>query len=619
MEKRILVVLLLWLSVCNAFALDVLQVGVLQNDDQYLQGANLEIFEDTSGKLTIEQVSSPEFSSRFIEHNSRKHFAYIKHTSSVYWVRFKIQKSGAQTGHYIFENLDLHIDQFEFFRPDPLDSTKYKSATAGYILPFSLREYPHKNFVFDISPGVNPQMYYVKIQSRSHNPFIFKIKSTTSFAHYALNEYYLLGMFYGILAIMAVYNLLMYFSLKDRVFLYYVFYVICSCIIALGEDGTGFQHLWPSYPEFNKYISNFAPLLLMLSFALYSRSFLELRKVLPTMDTIVNGVVGVYIVLFILNIFIPGFTLDFPLYIFPFIVIYIASLLCLRKGLRQARYYIVGYSFLLFSILLMVLRITGLFHEDWIIMVYSFNIGLVFEIVILSFALGDRIKIIRRDNERAQSRIIEQLKENEKLKDQINSELEELVHERTKEIEDKNKELEGAYEEIQRMNELLDADNKELKTNVNELTKARVLAKELGFDEFSQIFPDKDSCLKYLEDLKWAKGYTCKKCGNTKWCKGKGDYFRRCTKCRYDESPTAYTIFHKLKFPVTKAFYMLFLVYANKGKITSIELSQILTLRQSTCWNFSRKITDMMKSKKKSGEHEPEGWGSLVLDPENAD
>lgn len=617
MEKRIVVVLLLWLTVGYASALDILRVGE-KNEDTTLVGVNLEVLEDPSNTLSVQEVASSSYDSHFKQHIAKKN-DYIVHVNSTYWLRFTIQNVNPLGGHYIFENLDLHIDEFEFFRPDPQHPGKFITVKSGYFLPFDAREYPHKNFVFDIAAGGEPQTFYVKVKSHSHNPFIFKIKSTTSFAHYALNEYYLLGMFYGILAIMAVYNLLMYFSLKDRVYLYYVFYVLCSCIIALGEDGTGFQYLWPNYPLMNKYISSFAPLLLMLSFALYSRSFLELKKVIPYMDTVVNVVVAIYVVLFILNIFIPGFTLDFPLYIFPFIVIYIASVLCLKKGLRQARYYIVGYSFLLFSIVLMILRITGLFHEDWIVMVYSFNIGLVFEIVILSFALGDRIKIIRRENERAQSRIIEQLKENEKLKDQINSELEELVKERTKEIEEKSKELEVAYEEIQRMNELLDADNKELKTNVNELTKARVLAKELGFDEFSQIFPDKDSCLKYLEDLKWAKGYSCKKCGNTKWCKGKGDYFRRCTKCRYDESPTAYTIFHKLKFPVTKAFYMLFLVYANKGKITSIELSQILQLRQSTCWNFSRKITDMMKSKKKAGEHEPEGWGSLVLDPENAD
>jgi hypothetical protein len=61
---------------------------------------------------------------------------------------------------------------------------------------------------------------------------------------------------------------------------------------------------------------------------------------------------------------------------------------------------------------------------------------------------------------------------------------------------------------------------------------------------------------------------------------------------------------------------MLFLVYANKEKITSLELSQILTLRQSTCWNFNKKINEALKNKKKGTEGEVDGWGQLVLDPE---
>jgi hypothetical protein len=269
---------------------------------------------------------------------------------------------------------------------------------------------------------------------------------------------------------------------------------------------------------------------------------------------------------------------------------------------------------------LLILRMGGFIHWDSIFTVYSFNIGIVFEIMMLSFALGDRIRIIRAENARNTQLVIDQLKINADLKDELNRDLEAKVLERTAQLEEKNQELEGAYEEIQRMNQLLDADNKDLKKNVKELTKARVLLKDVDFSEFSNIFPDKESCLSHLTELKWAKGYSCKKCGNEKWCKGKDDYSKRCTKCRYDESATAYTIFHKLKFPITKAFYMLFLLYANKEKITSLELSEILDLRQSTCWSFSRKIIEMQsKTRKKGSDQAVDGWSNLVLDPEGTD
>ena len=63
---------------------------------------------------------------------------------------------------------------------------------------------------------------------------------------------------------------------------------------------------------------------------------------------------------------------------------------------------------------------------------------------------------------------------------------------------------------------------------------------------------------------------------------------------------------------------MLFLVYANKGKITSAELSSILDLRQNTCWKFSKKIKERLKNTKlKQSTVEKQGldgWASLVLD-----
>jgi len=608
------ILLLMFLSVSSLQALDVLNIDEKRSEDYDLRGAQLEILEDVSNSLTIQDLVSGKLDKQFVMHDGRTKFAFIKNTAATYWIRFKIKAATPLHKHFVLENRDLHIDDFELYKPGY--DGEYIKGKAGFALPFGLRDYPHKNFVFDLSLSNDVQTYYVKVKSHNHNPFILKVKSTSNFALYALNEYYLLGMFYGIIAIMAIYNLLMFFSLRDKVYLYYVIYVLCCGIISLGEDGTGFQYIWPGHPSLNASISLVAPLLLMVSFAVYAKSFLELKRIVPFMNKILSAIILFYIGFFLLDILVLNIRLDFPLYIIPFLVIYISSFMCFKKGLRQARYFIVGYSFMFISIVFLIFRMSGIIRWDDIFTVYSFNIGIVFEILILSFALGDRIKIIKAENEVAQDKIIEQLQVNEKLKDQVNRELEEKVNERTSELNSKHKELESAYEEINRMNQLLDEDNKVLKTNVKELTKARVLMKEVDFAEFSNIFPDKDSCLKYLEDLKWARGYKCKKCGNTKWCKGKDDFSKRCTKCRYDESPTAYTIFHKLKFPIVKAFYMLFLVYANKEKITSLELSEILTLRQSTCWNFNKKINEAMKNKKKTHDGDIDGWAQLVLDPE---
>ena len=72
--------------------------------------------------------------------------------------------------------------------------------------------------------------------------------------------------------------------------------------------------------------------------------------------------------------------------------------------------------------------------------------------------------------------------------------------------------------------------------------------------EFQQKFSDQNSCLQYLAELKWKDGYVCNKCGCKSFTKGYHPFARRCSSCRYDESASAHTVFHNLKFSLQKAF-----------------------------------------------------------------
>lgn len=120
--------------------------------------------------------------------------------------------------------------------------------------------------------------------------------------------------------------------------------------------------------------------------------------------------------------------------------------------------------------------------------------------------------------------------------------------------------------------------------------------KSLSLFEFQKRFPDEASCYNYMVKLKWDEGYTCKRCGNTKYCAGLNDYDRQCTKCRYIESATAGTLFHQVKFSILKAFYIVYYVSTSKKGITSTELSRKLELRQKTCWLFKQKVMKAMES-----------------------
>jgi len=255
--------------------------------------------------------------------------------------------------------------------------------------------------------------------------------------------------------------------------------------------------------------------------------------------------------------------------------------------------------------------------------------------VFLSFAIGDQVRILKKKKDEAQRKIMEQMTVNAQLKDALNEELEIQVAKRTQEVVLKSKEvfeksavieaqnqelqhknelLEKQAEEISRMNVLLEKDNISLKSNIETANTARTMLTELSFEEFSVKYPDQESCLKFLAELKWQKGYQCTKCGNDHYAVDEVNYSRRCSKCRYKESPMFNTIFENNKIPLNKAFYMVYLIYFSKGVISSPKLSEKSQIRQSTCWAYSDRVKRVMNERKKELKtNSKSGWSSLIL------
>jgi len=166
---------------------------------------------------------------------------------------------------------------------------------------------------------------------------------------------------------------------------------------------------------------------------------------------------------------------------------------------------------------------------------------------------------------------------------------------------------------------LLDLDNYKLKKKVQEVTEARVKFKDVSYEEFSNIFPNDLACQRYLEEIKWSKGYNCKKCNNTKFSEGVKKFSRRCTKCGYNESITAYTLLHKCKFPLPKAMYILMKVFRYGEKNSLNEMSEQLQLRKSTVWAFKEKVLEAMKGQKSKGNSFDDNLAQLILSSKAGD
>jgi two-component system, sensor histidine kinase LadS len=252
--------------------------------------------------------------------------------------------------------------------------------------------------------------------------------------------------------------------------------------------------------------------------------------------------------------------------------------------------------------------------------VYAFNLGIVLEAMLLSYAMTDRAAITKKNHEEQQLITIGQLRENEKQKDKLNKELENKVKQRTTELIHKSEELETANiklrqltQELNFINSQLDKDNWQLKKQVKNETRSRILSERVSFDEFLQIYPHEHACFQYLSELKWDKGFQCRKCGNNTFSKGEKAFSKKCNRCKYAESVTAGTLFHGVKFPITKAFYIVYDSYNENNRFTIDQLSEIIDLRRVTVWSFRKKVQESKEVKQKQKKN-LSGWESLILE-----
>lgn len=124
---------------------------------------------------------------------------------------------------------------------------------------------------------------------------------------------------------------------------------------------------------------------------------------------------------------------------------------------------------------------------------------------------------------------------------------------------------------------------------------SKIFNEGLSAEQLEIMFHNDEKCYEFLANLKWENGFKCKKCGNTNSCAGREPYSRRCTKCKSKETATNGTIFHGVKFPISKAFYIAYNVCKGKEDISTYEFGRRLSLRQMTCWNFKTKIKNALE------------------------
>lgn len=382
-----------------------------ERDEYFLSNKNFEILEDKNNSFTVEDVSG-KLSSSFVKNGSD--FLTNKNPKSSYWIRFTLENDTDGPDNWLIEEFNYKINDLTLYMPD--SKGVYSSISLGDDRSFVNRIYQHKNHVFPINvASKKAATFYLKYSSESQTQVQLVVRDRIFFSSYIIKEYYLLGFFYGIIFIFAIYNLAHYFTFRDKAYLYYVAYVICFGVFFMVLDGTSFQFLWPNLPILNVHGYALFLLLTIVAFIFYVKSFLNLRKRMPMINSMMNWYIVVRVLLFVATIYIPSIREITYLEFIPFALSYYASIIIYKGGYDPAKYFIISFSIVFAVLVIHVLRIMG-WIPSTVITFYSIYLTPIVEIIILNFAMSSRVR---------------EIKEKKILSKKLRAQLEEKVAERT--------------------------------------------------------------------------------------------------------------------------------------------------------------------------------------------
>ena len=341
------------------------------------------------------------------------------------------------------------LDEVEFFAPT--DSLSYSSLLTGEIKPFSHRVYNHPDYIFDINiPKNKSETYYLRVKSAEQLILPISINHPSALWQFLSKEAVLSGLFIGAIIIMFLYNLFVYFSVRDRSYLYYVIYVASVGLTQVGIKGYTFQYLWGSSPGFEvKSIILFA-CLGAIAAIVFTKGFLSTPVRARRFNIVLNVIIVLQVTAFVLTLagqIQIGFQLmqlATTLFVFGLIIV---SAIVLIGGYRPARFVLLSWSVLLIGAVIFTLKDNGILPYNTFTS-YSMQGASIIEMALLSFALADRINILKREKEASQAEALSAAKENERIIREQNVILEEKVTERTHKLNESLEDLKQTQSQL---------------------------------------------------------------------------------------------------------------------------------------------------------------------------
>jgi signal transduction histidine kinase len=362
---------------------------------------------------------------------------------SARWLRLSVHNAGSERVQRMIEIAWTPIAQVSFFAPDA--QGVFVETRTGSEQVFSTRAFPNRNFVFPIEvPAHTRQDVYLRLQGKANLLVPATLWEPSAFHQHVRNDYLTQAWYLGVATAMLAFNLLLFVTLGDRVYLLYVTFVACLAMGVAGINGMTKEFLWPNatgWTDLSIHVSfTFAGMLWLL----FTRRMLNTAQFAPRLDALMKWYLLVYALLLV------ALLMDYQSATLPAVVTYVCGVSILFSAAiygvyrRQpgATWFLTAFTTLLLATYVMALWHFGVLPTHPLT-TNALVIGSSIEMLVLAFALADRYRLILIERAKAQSQalaaqhqLVETLKGSERV-------LEERVAQRTDELLISNRSLEA--------------------------------------------------------------------------------------------------------------------------------------------------------------------------------
>ncbi len=365
-------------------------------------------------------------------------------TNGTLWIRFNVTTNANSPQNWMLEVLWPHISLVELAVYSN-QNTLSKVYRAGKSTPIT-EDNAHKNIVLPLKLQEDTTTVYLRIQDPNFIYIPLMLFSDKAYQKHDLTRTIMFSMVFGILLVMILYNLSLYFAVRDSMYLFYTNTVFSSFLYLLAVSGYGRLLLWPTNDWLNLHASPVFASYCFLSVTYFFRIFLDLPRytnwLLKANTAMLIGLSAVLV--FTLTPYLGyAMLLLGSLSGILGILAIVTSFVVWRRGNRSAIYFVVAWTGVAISTTFMVLTLQGEINYSPLLE-YTQAGSFVLEIVLLSLALADRIRRQRIAKEAAQRSLLQ-------LREKTNKELEDQVKLRTEELENAMTKLQVANSELAKL------------------------------------------------------------------------------------------------------------------------------------------------------------------------